>query len=57
MMHEGDGVWGFDIPDPKWDRYRSNSLHYHVKVFDEEGEVVAQSRWEIELIDSFVRQN
>ncbi|MCP4252190.1 MAG: fibronectin type III domain-containing protein [Candidatus Scalindua sp.] len=57
MIHEGDGVWGFDIPDPKWNRYRSNSLHYHVKVFDEEGNAISETRWEIELIDSFVRQN
>jgi hypothetical protein len=57
MIHEGDGVWRFDIPDPKWKRYRSNNLHYQVKVFDEEGDVIVQSHWEIELIDSFTRQN
>ncbi len=57
MIHEGDNVWRFDIPDPKWNRYRSNRLHYHVKVFDEEGNVISESRWEIELIDSFIQQN
>ncbi len=55
MMNEGGGVWRFDIPDPKWNRYRSNSLHYNVKVFDEEGDVIVQSRWKIELIDSFIQ--
>ena len=57
MINEGDNVWRFDIPDPKWHRYRSKSLHYHVKVFDEEGNVIAKSRWEIELIDSFIQQD
>ncbi len=57
MIHEGDNVWRFDIPDPKWNRYRSNRLHYRVKVFDEEGNVISESRWEIELIDSFIQQN
>ena len=55
MIHEGDNVWQFDIPDPKWNRYRSNRLHYHVKVFDEEGNVISESRWKIELIDSFIQ--
>ncbi len=57
MIHEGDNVWQFDIPDLKWSRYRSNRLHYHVKVFDEEGNVISESRWEIELIDSFIQQD
>jgi hypothetical protein len=57
MIHEGDNVWRFDIPDPKWNRYRSSSLHYHVEVFDNEGNVIAQSRWEMELIDSFIQQD
>ena len=56
MIQEGDNVWSFDIPDPEWRSYRSNSLHYHVKVFDEEGNVITESRWEIELIDSFIQQ-
>jgi hypothetical protein len=55
MIHEGDNVWRFDIPDPSWNRYRSNSLHYHVKVFDEEGNVISESRWKTELIDSFIQ--
>ena len=55
MINEGDNVWSFDIPDPQWFRYRANSLHYHVKLFDEEGAVISESRWEIELIDSFIQ--
>jgi len=54
MMHGGENARQIDIPDPKWNRYRSNSLNYHVKVFDEEGSVIAQSRWKIELIDSLL---
>ncbi len=57
MINEGNNVWRFDIPDPKWYRYRSNSLHYCVKVFDEEGSIISKSRWEIELIDSFTQQD
>jgi hypothetical protein len=55
MIHEGDNVWRYDIPDPNWNRYRSNSIHYHVKVFDEEGNVISESRWAAELIDSFIQ--
>ncbi len=55
MINKGDNVWQFDIPDPRWNRYRSNRLHYHVKVFDEEGNIISESRWEIELIDSFIQ--
>lgn len=57
MIHEGDSVWRFDIPDPNWYKYRSNSLHYNVKLFDEEGAVISESRWEVELIDSFIQHN
>jgi hypothetical protein len=57
MIHEGDSVWRFDIPDPNWYKYRSNSLHYQVKLFDEEGAVISESRWEVELIDSFTQQD
>lgn len=57
MIYEGDNVWWFEIPDPKWNRYRSNSLHYHVKVFDEEGNVISESRWKLELVDSFTDHN
>ena len=55
MIHEGDNVWWFDIPDLKWYKYRSHSLHYHVKVFDEEGIIITESRWKKELIDSFIQ--
>jgi hypothetical protein len=55
MIHEGDNVWRFDIPDLKWYKYRSHSLHYHVKVFDEEGIIITESRWKKELIDSFIQ--
>ncbi|GAX62999.1 hypothetical protein SCALIN_C46_0003 [Candidatus Scalindua japonica] len=55
MKYEGENVWSFDIPDPNWHKYRANSIHYHVKLFDEAGEVVSESRWEIELIDSFIQ--
>ena len=55
MINEGDNIWSFDIPDPKWHSYRSNSLHYYVKVFDEEGGVITESHWQIELIDSFIQ--
>ena len=55
MIHEGDNVWRFDIPDLKWYKYRSHSLHYHVKVFDEEGIVITESHWKKELIDSFIQ--
>ena len=55
MIKEGDNVWRFDIPDPKWYRYRSKSLRYQVKVFDDEGNVIIESRWLKELIDSFVQ--
>ena len=57
MIHEGVNVWRFDILDPKWNRYRSKRLHYHVKIFDEEENVITKSRWEIELIDSFIQQD
>ena len=57
MIHEGDNVWSFEIPDPGWYRYRSNSIHYQARLFDEDGGVIAKSRWDIELIDSFIRQN
>lgn len=56
MIKEGDGVWSFDIPDPTWYKFRSNSLHYHVELFDEAGSVITESRWEIELIDSFIHK-
>ncbi len=56
MIHEDGNVWKFDIPDPEWYRYRSNSLHYQVKLFDEDGSIITESRWEIELIDSFVQK-
>ncbi len=55
MIHEGDNVWRFDIPDLNWYKYRSHSLHYHVKVFDEEGIVITESSWKKELIDSFIQ--
>ena len=57
MKHEGDNVWRFDIPDPKWYKYRSDNLHYQVKIFDEEGDVITESRWQKELIDSFVQKD
>lgn len=57
MINEGDNVWRFDIPDPNWNRYRSESLHYQVKVFDEKGNVITKSSWEKELIDSFIQQD
>jgi hypothetical protein len=56
MINEGDNVWRFDIPDPKWHSYRSNSLHYYVKVFDEKGGVITESHWQVELIDSFIQE-
>jgi Fibronectin type III domain. len=54
MTKEEDGVWKFDILDPNWYRYRSKSLRYHVIVFDDENNVITESNWQKELIDSFV---
>ncbi len=55
MIREGDNVWRFDILDPNWYRCRSKSLRYHVKVFDGEDNVITESNWQKELIDSFVQ--
>ncbi|MCP4267428.1 MAG: hypothetical protein GY777_18000 [Candidatus Brocadiaceae bacterium] len=56
MVHEGENVWRFNIPNPGWYHYRSKSLHYQVRVFDEESVVpIAESSWGIELIDSFIK--
>ena len=56
MIKEGGNVWRFDIPDPNWYRYRAKSLRYQVKVFDDEGNVITESRWQKELIDSFIKK-
>ncbi|KHE93270.1 MAG: fibronectin type III domain-containing protein [Candidatus Scalindua rubra] len=55
MIKEGDGVWSFDIPDPNWYRCRSKILRYHVIVFDDEDNAIAEGNWQKELIDSFVQ--
>ncbi len=54
MIYEGNNVWRFDMPDQNWYEYRSNTLHYQVKLFDGAGNVIAESHWQKELIDSFV---
>lgn len=56
MIHEKDNLWKFDIPDPKWYKHRSKTLYYQVRLFDEEGSVIAESNWKKELIDSFVQK-
>ncbi len=55
MVNEGDGVWGFDIPDPGWYKYRSKYLHYQVKMFSKDGSVILESSTKAEFIDSFIR--
>ena len=57
MVRERDNVWRFDIPDPRWYRYRAKTLRYQVKVFDDEGKVITESSWQKELIDSFVKKD
>lgn len=44
MIHEGEDLWIFNIPDPNWNRYRSKNLHYQVKVFDDEGNVIKKKQ-------------
>ncbi len=54
MIKEWDNIRRFDIPDPNWCNYRSNSLHYQVKVFDEGGKIIFESSLLKALIDAFV---